>query len=125
MKGLSVKCSLLVLVLTVALSAVAKPKSENITLYHNSSVNGTALPAGDYVVKYDVEGNNAQVKFMQGKKEVASATGQVKTLTTTVPSNQVVLNKDDRSIVEIDFSGKSSAITFESPNAKNSAKSGE
>jgi hypothetical protein len=56
MKRLSAQCSVLALVLTLALSAFAKPKSENITLYHDARVNGASLPAGNYVVKYDFEG---------------------------------------------------------------------
>jgi len=51
---------------------------------------------------------------MQGKKEVANATGQVKTLPKKAQSNQVVLNNEGRSIAEIDFGGKDTAITFNS-----------
>ena len=116
MKRLFAQCSVLALMLTLALSAVAKPKSGNITLYHDASVNGTSLPAGDYVVKYDIQGANVQLKFIQGNKEVASTTGYVKALDKKVDSNQVVLNNEDRSIAEIDFGGKDSAITFKSPN---------
>jgi len=115
MKRLSAQCSVLALVLTLALSAFAKVKSENITLYHDATVNGTSLPAGNYVVKYDVEGTNAQVTFMQDNKEVASTTGQMKTLPKKPSSNQVVLNNEGRSIAEIDFGGKDAAITFGSP----------
>jgi hypothetical protein len=113
----TVRFALLALALTISLSAFAKPKSENITLYHDASVNGTNLPAGDYVVKYDVDGSNAQVKFMQKGKEVASATGQVKTLDKKALSNQVVMNDQGRSISEIDFGGKDTAITFGSSSA--------
>jgi hypothetical protein len=107
---------LLLLALTVAVSAFAKSKSENITLYHDATLNGTNLPAGEYVVKYDVDGNSAQVKFLKGSKEVASANGQVKTLTQKAGSNQIVLNTEGnaRSISEIDFGGKVTAISFES-----------
>ena len=45
-------------------------------------------------MKYDVDGSNAQVKFLKGNKEVASANGQVKTLTKKADSNQVVLNTE-------------------------------
>ena len=107
----------LILALTLALSAsaLAKPRSENITLYHDATVNGTALPAGDYVVKYETEGNNAQVKFMKGNKEVATATGQVKTLSKKSPSNQVLYTDQGstHSISEIDFGGKETGISFE------------
>jgi hypothetical protein len=116
MKRILVRLGLLVLALTVSVSAFAKSKSENITLYHDASLNGANLPAGDYVVKYDVDGTNAQVKFLRGSKEVASANGQVKTLSQKADSNQVVVNVDGnaRSVKEIDFGGKVTAITFES-----------
>ncbi len=106
------RLAFLALVLSLAVSAVAKPRSEHVTLFHDASVNGTNLPAGDYTVKYDVDGNNAQVKFMQGNKEVATAEGQIKTLPNKVNTSQVVLNNDSRSISEIDFGGKDTAITF-------------
>lgn len=115
MTRILVRFALLVLALTLSITAFAKPKTENITLVHDATLNGTNLPAGEYVVKYDVEGSNAQVKFLKGSKEVASANGQVKTLTKKPGSNQVVVNTngDARSISEIDFGGKDTAITFE------------
>jgi len=116
---IAVRLTLLVLALTLSISAFAKSKSESITLYQDATVNGTNLPAGEYVVKYDVDGSNAQVKFMKGSKEVASANGQVKTLSKKSVSNQIVLNDagNTRSIAEIDFGGKDTAISFESAGA--------
>src|SRR6516164_8921228 len=115
----AVRFTLLVLGLTVSISAFAKSKSENITLFQDVTVNGTNVPAGDYVVKYDVDGSNAQVRFTKNGKEIASANGQVKTLTQKPVRNQVVLSTagDTRTISEIDFGGKDTAITFESAGA--------
>jgi hypothetical protein len=114
MTRMFVRAGLLILALTLSLSAFAKPKSESITLFQDASVSGTNLPAGDYVVKYDVTGSNAQVKFMKGNKEVATANGQVKTLSKKAGSTQVVLNTEGsaRTISEIDFGGKDTAISF-------------
>ena len=116
MTKMPVRFALLALALTLSVSAFAKPKSESITLYQDASINGTNLPAGEYVVKYDVDGSNAQVKFMKGGKEVATANGQVKTLTKKPDSSQVVLDNsgNSRSISEIDFGGKDTAISFAS-----------
>jgi hypothetical protein len=116
MNRIAVRLALLLFALTLSVTAFAKPKSENITLYQDATLNGTNLPAGDYVVKYDVDGGNAQVKFLKGNKEVASANGQVKPLTKKTGSNQIVLNTsgDARTISEIDFRGKDTAISFES-----------
>lgn len=113
------RAGLLLLATTLSLSAFAKPRSENVTLYHDATLNGTTIPAGEYVVKYEVDGSTANVKFVKGNKEVASASGQVKTLNRKVDANQVVLNNGGAvpSISEIDFGGKTSAISFDSMSA--------
>jgi len=115
----AVRFALLVLAVTVSISAFARSKSESISLFQDVTVNGTNIPKGDYVVKYDIEGSNAQVKFTQNGKEIASANGQVKTLTKKPDKNQVLLNTagETRSISEIDFGGKETAITFEGTGA--------
>lgn len=115
----SIRFALIALALLLSTSAFAKSKSESITLYQDATVNGTSLPAGDYVVKYDVDGSKAQVKFMKGSKEVASANGEVKTLSKKAVTSQVVLNDagNTRAISEIDFGGKDTAISFESAGA--------
>ncbi|HEY4900514.1 MAG TPA: hypothetical protein VIH91_06820 [Terriglobales bacterium] len=111
-----VRTGFLVLAVMLSLSAFAKPKTDTITLFDETTVSGTNLAAGQYTVKYDVNGSNAQVKFMKGNKEVASANGQVKNLPKKAESTQVVLNTEGkaRSIAEIDFGGKDTAISFES-----------
>jgi hypothetical protein len=116
MTKIPVRFALLALALTLSISAFAKPRSESITLYQDATINGTTLPAGEYVVKYDVDGSNAQVKFMKGGKEVANANGQLKTLTTKPVSSQVVMDTsgNSRSISEIDFGGKDTALSFAS-----------
>ncbi len=105
---------LLLLTAALTIPAVAKTRSEGVTLYHDAVVNGTTLPAGDYVVRYDVDGTNAQVSFVRNSKVVATATGQMKQLNDNVQHNQVVLSGEGTpaSISEIDFGGKHSGITF-------------
>ncbi|HZD33224.1 MAG TPA: hypothetical protein VE779_16360 [Candidatus Angelobacter sp.] len=116
MKRFTTSFTLLALALGLAMTAWAKPKSENITLYHDANINGTSLPAGDYVVKYDPDGKDTQVHFYKDNKEVASAAGELKTLPKKVQSNQVVLDTQNGSqtISEIDFGGKDTAISFAS-----------
>lgn len=116
MTKIPVRFALLILALVLSASAFAKPKTEMITLYHDADLNGTNLPAGDYVVKYDTEGSSAQVTFLKGKKEVATANGQVKALSKKPVTNQVLVKEagNTRSISEIDFGGKDTAITFDS-----------
>jgi len=107
-----VRYVLLALALGIAVSAVAKSKTESITLRQDATLNGTTLPAGTYVVKYSVEGSTADVKFIQGKKEIASAQGQVKPVTKKVSLNQLILGDQGRNIQEIVFGGSDTSIVF-------------
>jgi hypothetical protein len=108
--------ALLVFAVTLSISAFAGSKAQTFTLYHDSQLNGTALPAGEYTVVYDEAGANPQVKFMKGKKEVASATGQLKQLDKKPQYNQIVLTNEGGSdaISELDFHGSTTGITFNS-----------
>jgi hypothetical protein len=113
------RAGLLILVLMLSLSAFAKPKTHSITLFHDATLSGTNLPAGEYVLEYDLNGSSAQVKFMQGHKEVASATGQVKTLDKKPNATQVVFQGEGNALAisEIDLGGNVTAISFESAGA--------
>jgi hypothetical protein len=108
--------TILVFALTMlSVGAFAGSKSQDITLYQDAQLNGKTLPAGDYVVKYEMNGPTAQVKFVRNGKEVASATGQVKQLTKAPESTQLVTEGGNgtANISEIDFAHNSSAVTFE------------
>jgi len=103
-------------VLALSLSAFAGSKAETFTLYHDSQLNGSQLPAGQYTVVYDASGSAVQVKFMKGKKEMASATGQTKQLDKKPEYNQIVLQNGGNgspSISELNFHGSRTGITFE------------
>ncbi len=116
------RIAVLVFAVTLSISAFAGNKA-TFTLYHDSQLNGTQLPAGEYTVVYDTTGSNAQVKFMKGKKEVASATGQVKQLDKKPSYNQVVLTNEGgaAAISELNFHGSTTGITF-TPAAANAGK---
>ena len=73
-------CSPVLVAVSVSIGAFAATKSQNFTLYQDSQLNGAKLPAGEYKVVYDTDETNPQVKFLKGKKEIASATGQAKPL---------------------------------------------
>lgn len=108
------------LVLALGLSAFAGSKAETFTLYHDSQLNGSQLPAGQYTVVYDTSGSSVQVKFMKGKKEMANATGQTKQLDKKPEYNQIVLQgggNGSPSISELNFHGSRTGITFESSGA--------
>ncbi len=113
------RAALLLLAVTLSTAALAKTRSATAILSQDASLNGTTIPAGEYVVKYDIDGPTAQVKFLKGSKEVASASGQVKTLDKKVGASQIFYNTDGKvpSIAEMDFGGQTSAITFENVSA--------
>ena len=116
--------TLVVLALGLSISAFAGSKSETITLFHDAQLNGKTLHAGEYDVKCDTTGSNAQVKFLRNGKEVASATGQVKQLS-NVPEHTQLVTSDGNgaaAISEIDFAHSNTGVTFE-PSAMSSAGS--
>ncbi len=119
-----VRAALFIFALTMSVSAFAGSKSETVTLFHDAQINGKTLPAGDYTVKCDTTGSTAQVKFLKSGKEVASANGQVKTLTTAPDHNQVIVQDGNggATISEIDFSHSSTGVSFDSSNMANAGR---
>jgi hypothetical protein len=110
------RVALFVFALTLAINAFAGGKTKNLTLYHDAQLNGTTIPAGDYIVSYDEQGSNVEVKFWKGHKEVASATGQLKQLEKKPSLNQVIVQNGSNTpaIAEIDFGGSKTGIAFDS-----------
>ncbi len=106
-----VALAVLALTLSLSLTAFAGDKGKNITLSKDVQVNGTTLRAGDYFVKYDMNGNTAQVKFLRNNKEVANVTGQVTQLTEAPVRDSVVTQGN--SISELQFRNQKSAISFD------------
>jgi hypothetical protein len=106
--------TLLIFALALSSSAFAASKSESVTLYNDAQLNGQALRAGEYTVKCETTGSTAQVHFLKNGKEVASASGQVKQLTTRPEFPQVITTDSNGSstISEIDFSHSGTGITF-------------
>jgi len=109
------RVALFVLALTLSISAFAGSKSETVTLYHDAQLNGKTLPAGEYTVKYEATGSTAQVKFLKGNNEVATASGQVKQLGNPPQFNQVLTQDGggSLSISEIDFSHSTTGVVFD------------
>jgi hypothetical protein len=109
--------TLVVLALSLSIGAFAASKSQTITLFHDTQLNGKTLPAGEYTVKCETTGSATQVKFLRNGKEVATATGQVKQLSTAPEHNQLVTtdgNGGAASLSEIDFAHSNTGVTFES-----------
>lgn len=107
------RLTVLVFAIGISINAFAgSTKTDTITLYHDAQLNGTTIPAGEYTVKCETTGNSAQVRFMKGGKEVASASGQAKELGSKAEHGQVVLQNG--SIQEVDLAGSKTGVTFDS-----------
>jgi hypothetical protein len=99
--------------LLFATTAFAGDKS--VTLSAPTTINGQKLAAGEYKVKYQVNGSVADVHFLQGKKEVASTSAQVVEIASAPRSDSVVTfhNGDGSTkLVELQFANQKSAIRF-------------
>jgi hypothetical protein len=112
---------LLALTMSVSAFAASNSKSESVLLFHPTQINGKTLPAGEYTVKCETTGTNAQVKFLKNGKEVASANGQVKQLASRPDHNQVVTQDagSTSSISEIDFAHSGTGVSFDSAGTMN------
>jgi hypothetical protein len=107
--------TMLVLAITLSISALAGTiKKDTVTLSQDVQLNGTTIPAGDYKVTCETSGTTAQVKFMQGKKEVASATGHTKELGQKMPTARLLLTNSGgvASIQELDLTGTTTGVVF-------------
>ncbi len=107
--------TMLVLAITMSVSALAGTiKKDTVTLNQDVQLNGTTIPAGDYKVTCETNGTTAQVKFMQGKKEVASATGHTKELGQKMPTARLLLTNSGgvASIQELDLTGTTTGVVF-------------
>jgi hypothetical protein len=107
--------TMLVLAITMSISALAGTiKKDTVTLSQDVQLNGTTIPAGDYKVTCETNGTTAQVKFMQGKKEVASATGHTKELGQKMPTARLLLTNSGgvASIQELDLTGTTTGVVF-------------
>lgn len=102
------------LAMTLSVSAFAETKTKDLTFVRDVQLNGTTIPAGQYKLAYDENGSTAQVKVLKGKKEVATATGQVKQLDKKASQNILMLDNTTStpSIAEIEVGGTHTGITF-------------
>jgi len=88
---------------------------KSVTLSAPTTINGQKLAAGEYKVKYQVNGSIAEVHFLKGKQEVASTSAQVVDVA-SVPRNDSIVTSDNgdgsSKLVELQFANQKSAIRF-------------
>lgn len=107
--------AVLVTALLLTISAFATEKT--ISLSSPTSVNGQKLAAGDYQLKYQVNGSTADLHFLKNNKEVATASAQVVPQEKAVREDSIVTkaNGDGTSkLLEIQFANKKSTIKLDS-----------
>jgi hypothetical protein len=75
-------------------AAFAGTVSKTLTFNDPVQINGTTLQPGDYKVTYDDNATNTQLTFKKGKKDVATASAQVKQLDTKAPTTSVEFNTE-------------------------------
>jgi len=105
------KAIVLTLVCLLAICAFAADKT--ITFSSASTMNGKVVAPGEYKISYDIKGSTADLKLMQGKKVVATATGEVVEQKTASPYDAVVNRKNadgTNSVVEFQFAKQKQVI---------------
>lgn len=105
----------LLMTMTISIGAyAANTESKSITLFQSVEVNGTTLKPGTYKVTFDSAAPSTQVTFLQGKKEIATAQAEVKSLPQKQSDTQIKMNTVGTTprLDEIDFRGTTTAIKF-------------
>jgi hypothetical protein len=102
------------LLLTSVIPALAKD-SGTVALTDEAVLSGTTLPAGKYVVRWQVHNPGATVEFARDHKVVLSTEGRIEDRGKKYPSNTVVYDTASdgtRTISEIRFAGSSAVLVF-------------
>jgi plastocyanin domain-containing protein len=111
---------LALLLCVLPLSAVAGTKqSASINLSEPVVISGTHLQPGEFTVRWNGTGSDAQVQFLQGKKEIVSVPAKV--ITQSNPTSPAITMRStqdgSKTISEIDLS----TVTLQFPEKTESA----
>ena len=106
------KSVVLALAVLVATSAFAGNNKGSLHLSQAAQVNGQAVPAGEYQLRWEGTGSNVEVSFMQGKKVVTKAPAKVVELKSTFGNDAAVIDRSSStpSLTEVRFAGKKYAL---------------
>lgn len=108
----SVVMALAVLVSTSAFAGSSNKGS--LHLSEAAQVNGQAVSAGDYQLRWEGTGANVEVSFMQGKKLVTKSPAKVLELQGASNSDATVVNRSTATpaVTEVRFAGKKYALAI-------------
>lgn len=121
-----VKGFVLVALLALAGTALAATKA-SMALLHPASISGTQLPAGNYTLQWDGQGDQVQVQIMRGKKTLATVSAHVVKVDHPVRDNSVMVtpNSDgSQTVMRINFSKKDFALEPDSEGGSGSGAAG-
>ena len=106
-RGVVLACAVL-----LATSAFAANKG-SVQLMHPTQVAGKELAPGTYSVQWEGSGNDVQINFLQGKKQVASTSAHIVAMQPAAQADNALINVNSdgsRSLAQIRFRGKSFAL---------------
>jgi len=77
-------------------------------------VNGQQLPAGVYQLRWDGSGSSVEVRFMQGKKEVAKTTAKLVSLDQASDYDSAVIDRASgkAAVSQVRFAGKKYSLAI-------------
>jgi hypothetical protein len=108
------KSAVLGLAVLVATSAFASNNKGSLHLSEAAQVNGQAVPAGDYQLRWEGTGSNVEVSVMQGKKVVTKVPAKLIELKETFGHDATVVDRSGStpSVTEVRFAGKKYALAL-------------
>jgi len=102
------------LLLASGIPGLAK-NSGTVILQQDAILNGTALPAGTYHIRWETHSPEATIEFTRRHKVVISTEGKVEQRNQSYNRNAVVYNlasDGSRSLVEIRFASSNQVLVF-------------
>ncbi len=107
------KTVVLGLAVLLASSAFASNKG-SVEVREPVEINGQQIAAGSYQLRWDGTGDNVEVSFMRGKKEVAKTSAKVVELERSSSYDSAVVDHSSgkAKIAEVRFAGKKFALAM-------------
>jgi hypothetical protein len=101
------------LALFVATGAFASNKG-SLHVDEATQLNGQAIAAGDYEVRWEGTGENVELSIMKGRKEVAKTPARTIELNQAAAYNTAIFSRSSgkTSISEVRFAGKKTALAI-------------
>lgn len=90
-------------------------RKESFQIFAPAQINGTQLPAGDYVAKWEGSGPNVQVSLVHNGKTVATVAAKLVESAEKASTDATELqtgSKGDRQLSAVRFSGKKYSLEF-------------